>query len=152
MSPEKEAELQSLCPIFLRDLNGDPMKTCMAWGLAIGDGWYEPIKKAFLQIEELNKKSKDEKVIADQVKEKFGELRVYYSTEGYLNREVSDLEKEVRKIIHELENTCAETCEICGAHVEKSNTRWAVLCPECDKKRQGWDKMPGKGPSDSDSQ
>lgn len=158
MSPEKEAELQSLCLVFLRDLNVDPMQTCMAWGLEVGDGWYESLKKAFLQIEELNKTSKAGKVIADQVKTKFGECRIYWHIEevpGISQDLWKDLAQEVEKIVTEAENTCDETCEICGAPAKECTARWITLCPKCEKEREGegqrWAEMGRKSPSDSDS-
>lgn len=39
---------QKLCekyPLIFRDRHEDPSKTCMYWGLAVGDGWYDLLDK-----------------------------------------------------------------------------------------------------------
>lgn len=62
---------------------------------------------------------------AVQIKEKFGELRVYMS---YYN-------EEIEKFINEAEELSRKTCERCGAPGEQKGGGWIVtLCDECDKK------------------
>ena len=39
---------QKLCekyPLIFRDRHEDPSKTCMYWGLSVGDGWYDLLDK-----------------------------------------------------------------------------------------------------------
>ena len=80
MNEELEQQLVEKYPGILRDWKGDPRQTCMAWGIAIGNGWYELIDNACHDVTELIGK-RDVKFIADQIKEKFGGLRFYYHLE-----------------------------------------------------------------------
>ena len=146
MSPEKEAELQRLCPVFLKDLNGDPMQTCMSWGIACGDGWYEPIKKMCLQLEVLNKESEEGKIIAAQIKEKFGGLRCYVDVIPMDASNADELYRKAREIILAAENACEETCSVCGCKVKENTSRWTVICKDCKEKQKEWNE----GPKDSD--
>jgi hypothetical protein len=43
MTPELETKLVKRYPEVFKDAGGDPARTCMAWGLAVGDGWYDII-------------------------------------------------------------------------------------------------------------
>lgn len=81
MKKELEEQLVKLHPEILRDYGGDMRHTCMAWGLACGDGWYDLLSDLFKTIDKLVA-GKKAVVIADQVKEKFGGLRFYYHIEN----------------------------------------------------------------------
>lgn len=43
MTPELEIQLVTRYPEIFRDAGGNPSQTAMAWGLAIGDGWFDLI-------------------------------------------------------------------------------------------------------------
>ena len=110
MSPELEEKLFTKYPKIFRDANKSPQESCMAFGLEVGDGWYDLIDvlcEAFtytytttVKVDEEDAKRLDIKpyidrdgrimcffnvkppqVVADQVKEKFGTLRFYYHLE-----------------------------------------------------------------------
>ena len=68
-------------PEIFRDYGGDIRYTCMAWGMECGDGWFELLNRMCHDIIKLAK-NKDIKVIAHQVKEKFGGLRFYFGIES----------------------------------------------------------------------
>ena len=143
MDTEKESELQRQFPIFLKDMHGDMMKTCMAWGCECGNGWYKPIEELCRAVEEINNKRKDGKVIAAQIKAKFGDLRVYWDWEG--KGEVpEEVLKKMREIIQTADAKCGSTCEVCG-HYEEGAEYWKHynLCDECWKKAE-WRKEPKK--------
>lgn len=117
MNLEIEARFKEQFPIFLRDMYGDPMKTCMAFGFECGNGWEKPLKELCEKIEAVNKNSKVGHIIADQIKEKFGELRVYYHIEpleGVAEELSWDLADVADRYIRDAEEQCAVTCEICG--------------------------------------
>lgn len=40
MRKELDEQLCAKYPLIFRDRHEDPSKTCMYWGIAIGDGWY----------------------------------------------------------------------------------------------------------------
>lgn len=78
MSPEKEKQLIENFPDIYQEYYMDMQDTCMCWGFECPDEWFDVI---FKLSKELSKISKDEniKIIANQVKEKFGQLRFYYT-------------------------------------------------------------------------
>lgn len=109
MNKELEHKLIEKYPKIFANCYKDPQTTCMAWGLEVGDGWYNLIDvlcealtytyTTSVKVDEEDGKRlgiepnifKEEtsyyfkvespQVIADQVKEKFGTLRFYYHLE-----------------------------------------------------------------------
>lgn len=43
MRKELDEKLCAKYPLIFRDRHEDPSKTCMYWGIAVGDGWYNII-------------------------------------------------------------------------------------------------------------
>ena len=147
MREELEKQLQVYAPKFLRDLYGDMQKTCMHWGIETGDGWYLPLRELFTCIEAINeggllKSVTPGVIICDQVKEKFGELCVYWHFEG--DKTPGGLNETVEKLIDTFEKVCSCTCELCGGlFIPKHTRRYGTLCPDCEelRKKYGvWDK------------
>lgn len=103
----------------------------MFWGMSHGDGWYGIIDEIG---EQLIKLGTEDKVIADQVKEKFGGLRFYYHVMGGLSK---DIYKKIDDIINEAEEESYKTCESCGSkeNVTVNETGWTyTLCDKCREK------------------
>lgn len=124
MKEELEIELQKSSPIFLAELYGDVDKTAMHCGFACGDGWFEPLKKFCIKTQELNECLKGAAIVAKQIEEKFGELRVCWALEStdkpVFARDSGDREdySEVIEQFREYKRAlCDETkmtCELCG--------------------------------------
>lgn len=130
----KEDLDKALCekyPKIFKNRDGSVMETCMAWGFECGDGWFDIIDILCHEIQNhVDWKSKDLseedreslQVVAEQVKEKFGTLRFYFSggdetTEGMISMAES--------MSHRL-------CEDCGCPGEQTKTRWIrTLCEKC---------------------
>lgn len=118
-----------------------PLESCMAFGIECGDGWYELISSMCSQIEsheknlEMNNewKSKEDsefepehyqKVVFDQIKQKFGGLRVYYSGG----------DDHISGVISMAEEFSYKLCEVCGNKGKASKNSWiVVLCDNCTK-------------------
>ncbi|MBR4315647.1 MAG: hypothetical protein IKP65_01565 [Alphaproteobacteria bacterium] len=69
-------------PILFCQRNKSMQETCMCWGIEAGDGWYKPLNELCSYLEILNNTFYPKykvRIQADQVKEKYGELRFYYS-------------------------------------------------------------------------
>ena len=81
MKEELEKKLVEKYPNLYKDYGGDMTKTCMHWGFAHGDGWYN-------LIDELSTKLEPHGIVAAQVKEKFGGLRFYVEYPQHLSREL----------------------------------------------------------------
>lgn len=51
MREELDKQLCEKYPLIFRDRHEDPSKTCMYWGLACGDGWYDILDRACALIQ-----------------------------------------------------------------------------------------------------
>lgn len=133
-----------------------PMQqTCMCWGICTDDGWFELLYRLCRHLQWDTDKNKYPQVIAQQVKEKFGTLRFYYTS---VNNEAFNetIEVEIAAVIRRCaeqdgairfaESLSAHICEICGAFNDTvapmSRGGWyKTLCATCamplDYKREG---------------
>jgi len=100
----------------------DETKSCMAWGIECDGGWYELLDNMMAKIDSLHVDG----FVFEQIKEKFGTLRVYsYGSTP-----------EIDKIIDEAERLSETTCELCGKPGKIRGSRWiTVRCDECEEKR-----------------
>ena len=88
MKKELENELYNIDPVFFRHAINcktgieNAMTTCMYWGCECGDGWFKPLKKFIQKVAIINELGKKYNIqfVCDQLKEKWGELTVYYSS------------------------------------------------------------------------
>lgn len=97
------------------------------FGVECGDGWKDILAPIFEYIENYNKnKSEDDKIIIEQVKEKFGTLRFYCSF--YTD--------ELENLINDAEKKSDITCELCGStdNVGKTGGWITTMCYNCAKK------------------
>lgn len=99
----------------------DRTKSNMAWGFAVGDGWFDLVERVCKKVAEV------EGVYLAQVKEKFGGLRIY--TEPHND--------EVQEVIDQAENESFQTCEECGESGRPRSGLWVkTLCDEHAKPSQ----------------
>lgn len=150
MRVELEKELQDLSPIFLAELYGNEYKTCMHWGINCSNGWFEPLKRFCIKVQELNACLKDVAIVAKQIKEKFGEICIYWDLEktdkplferDSANREdYEEVIAQFRGYRSELYNEIEITCEFCGKQQYaplKQTTGWIhCVCDDCYNKRR----------------
>jgi hypothetical protein len=83
---------------------------------SVGVGWHGLINKAFDKLESI----KDIIIVIDQVKEKYGGLRIYTSC----------LHEEFDKFILELETESYKICEKCGEPGKLRGGGWYITA--CD--------------------
>ena len=155
-------------PILFQDSKKPMNQTCMCWGIECPIGWYHILEQLCTVLEYYNiefSKNHGLAIIADQVKEKFGTLRFYFtvrevdkdgvekdpdptedsriSTEENKRRILMDyLELLADQIIEEAENLTENTCADCGVPLDRDNKvetkGWITyICKECDEKRKG---------------
>ena len=75
-------DLIKQCRLLYRQAKLSMMETCMCWGIECGTGWYEPIKELSYRLECINYAILPKwgfVIEAEQVKEKFGTLRFYFT-------------------------------------------------------------------------
>lgn len=104
------------------------------FGLEVRDGWRKIIEVMLDKIDEHVKQSGCEPVQIQQIKEKFGTLRVYY--EGG--------DTAIGNIVHKAEHLSAGTCELCGSRNDVGITMgWITTC--CRKCWQSHDRLAKRG-------
>lgn len=130
MKKELDEKLVKEYPTIFKNRYSKINESCMAWGFECGAGWYSIIDCLCRCIVEREKNLTDKEktvfpVVADQVKEKFGELRFYFSGGDEVIEGMVDMATELSR----------HTCEDCGntstAKV-RSNFGWlSTLCDTC---------------------
>jgi len=116
MSPELQKKLVKRFPKLYRGINKPMTETCMCWGFACGDGWFNILWMLSLALEDLN-----EDIEVVQVKEKYGTLR-YYIHNG---------SEEAYKYINAAEAASQSICEECSEWGRLRGNGWYYTA--CDK-------------------
>ena len=125
-------------PTLFANKDKTPVQSCMAFGVECNIGWYDIISSVCYRIQqhEKNKKYHTERklkedpsyksdyyaVIFDQIKEKYGGLRIYYSGgDNYVDGVIDMAEEMSYKI-----------CERCGCPGSPNKQGWIMtLCDKC---------------------
>jgi hypothetical protein len=122
MTKELELKLVEQFPDILKDYGGDKKKTCMHWGFDHRDGWFTLVESLLVNITEYcNGFHEDERprVIAQQIKQKFGTLCFYYRTENATEEQKA----EIRSIVNAAEDKSANVCEMTGEPGEECQNK-----------------------------
>jgi len=117
MTPDIENSIIDKYPHLFANVGqkGSPMK----FGLAVGDGW-AGIISTMCWI--LNQKDTAKTFRFDQIKEKFGLLRVYHSGGS----------EYMAGVVRMAEDISGKTCEVCGQPGEQRKGGWIkTLCDRC---------------------
>ena len=159
MKQEFELKIAEVFPSMCREKNADEQleeygrisNLYDAFGCDFADGWFEVIRGLCRDITEAyGKAGLPVDIVVDQVKGKFGTLRFYYHPDGHdpgihafdslsdgqsirIIPDVSELHKEVAKIVHKWEKEYGNVCEKCGAAGElRKDLSWVLtLCDSC---------------------
>jgi hypothetical protein len=121
MNEENMKKLEEAYPKILGDVY-----------LGVGDGWYALLDRLCKSLQWDTDKNGYPQVIAQQIKEKFGGLRFYYTTEGDATpREHGIVEGKISFA----EKMSYGICEYCGKPGETRDGGWIkVECDECHNK------------------
>jgi len=110
MKEELELKLVAKFPKLLKDYECDPKESCLAFGMECDDGWYILIHDYLTQVSKMCELDKSITVNIQQIKEKFGKLRIYVYIDG------GDL--ITKQIINDLacyvEEKSSNICEVSG--------------------------------------
>jgi hypothetical protein len=139
MNQELQNELFEKYPNLFSNRTKTPMESCMSWGCEVGNGWHKilsslcwMIKQHEENIEARKKYNPDNTTLIeyfpvkfDQIKEKYGGLRVYFSGgDDY-----------VEGLVSMAESFSYQICEVCGNKGEPNKGGWiSTLCKECRSK------------------
>lgn len=105
MSPELDALLCRRHPLIFAERNRPD--SCMSYGFACGDGWFDIIDVLCENIQFLVDSDGLPQAVAVQVKEKFGTLRF----------RIMGACPEIRGMIRMAESMSGRVCELCGKPV-----------------------------------
>ena len=154
---EKKLMIETMenCAILYCNKNLPMTQSLCCFGWECGSGWFYVLNEMSCKLEALNllyyPKYKV-KIQADQVKEKFGTLRFYFSVicediEHTKEQEVviTAMNSWAEEIVHWAEDECYKTCEECGRQI---GTDWSprcetsgwitYLCDKCAAKTKGF--------------
>ena len=126
MKKELDEYLCKVYPKMMVTRNKDMQDTCMCWGFECGDGWFPILNQLMGNIQHhIDWKNKKEVVVPqvtlDQVKEKFGTLRFYY-TGG---------DDYISGLVSMAESMSGVTCEECGKPGTSTSGGWIkTVCVE----------------------
>ena len=132
MKQELDALLCEKYPKMMVNRDKPMQETCMCWGFDCGDGWFNILDQLMGNIQHhIDWKNKKEEVVAqvtlDQVKEKFGTLRFYY-TGG------DDI---IDGMVRMAESMSGVTCEECSAPAKTHGPGWIrTICEPCEEARE----------------
>ena len=128
-------------PYLFSNKDKDVRISCMAWGCDCGLGWYDIMsvlcwmitqhennivwQTEYKQKTDPEYKSDYFPVKFDQVKEKFGGLRIYFSGG----------DEYVEGLVSMAESFSYKVCEVCGERGDSNKNGWVVtLCDKCRNK------------------
>lgn len=128
MKQEFDEMLCAKYPKLMANRHKTMQETCMYWGFECGDGWFNILNQLMGNIQHhIDSKNKKEEVVPqvvlDQVKEKFGTLRFYY-TGG---------DDYIRGMVSMAEAMSGVTCEVCGKPGETNYGGW--IKTRCEEHR-----------------
>ena len=126
---------QLLCeryPKMLVNRHKPMTETAMCWGFECGDGWFNILDRLMNNIQHhINWKNRDGNVVPqvtlDQVKEKFGTLRFYY-TGG---------DDYISGLVSMAESMSGITCETCGNPGTTGGQGWISTLCETHRNKNG---------------
>jgi len=136
MKQELDRLLCERYPKMMVNRNALMTETCMCWGFDCGDGWFNILDQLMGNIQnhiDWNNKNFEKgyaqykqvpQVTLDQVKEKFGTLRFYY-TGG---------DDVIDGMVRMAESMSGVTCEECSAPAETHGPGWIrTICKPCEE-------------------
>jgi len=132
MRQELDRLLCEKYPKMMVNRNKNMQETCMCWGFECGDGWFNILDQLMGNIQHhIDWKNRKEEVVAqvtlDQVKEKFGTLRFYYSGG----------DDAIDGMVRMAESMSGVTCEECSAPAQTHGPGWIrTICKPCETKRE----------------
>ncbi len=148
MDKKLEDKLFKKYKSIFQERKNSPKETCMCWGIATGNGWYQMIDNLCAFLMNIQKNHKELKIVASQVKQKWGTLRFYYKILGMpkllKDETLEDRQQRMSKLVHYIDGAIdycfylsGSTCEDCGAPATIQTKGYVSnICEPCNKKRQ----------------
>jgi len=166
MKQELQDKLYKKCPKLFSQKDLPKTQTCMCWGISTGDGWYDLIDNVCEWIQNHTRWNPHlfPPIEFTQVKEKFGQLRIYFQQTPVSREEFSQYkkDKDIRLYIPKPKNIflkvfrtiwkvdeykmwlekCREGYEEISGVISFAEHLSATICDRCGSKgeirRYGW--------------
>ena len=127
MKKENTEKLWDKYPEIFEGRNHPITQSLIPFGCECGDGWFDLIDNLCSDINKIIEGT-DTKVIAQQVKEKFGGLRFYC----YIKNSTDELADKIWERVEKGESDSYKICERCGKKGKARNGGWVrTLCDDC---------------------
>ena len=159
MKEELERKLQEAFPFMQRSKAKGKGNAYQQWGCQCDDGWYVILCSLCQKITDRYAQDNEQPIddlVVQQVKEKFGALKFYYSykdaprfaqnldslsgrsgirlqsqTDDTNNRKMK-LREDIKQIVRDFESKSTHVCELCGDKGEIRKMSWQrTLCDNC---------------------
>lgn len=139
MNKELEKKLYDEFPKLFQEKDWPKSETCMCWGVACRDGWFDIVHDLCKKIKALDP---NDIVRAGQVKEKLASLRFYINGGEVINYYGVKRYDQIKKVISDAWRLSTTTCEVCGTKEGNIGVRKGVLwlrtlCDSCSKNEYG---------------
>lgn len=136
MNKDKQQLLFEEFPELFSQKDLPMTQTCMCWGIDTDDGWFDIIREVCQKIQKIETAHRLG-IQFTQVKEKFGELRMYITWSGNNREDIPySIVDEIYNILEEATKKSLKTCEVCGNPGRPNVTGWIkTLCEKCEEDR-----------------
>ncbi|MDO5527867.1 MAG: hypothetical protein Q4F71_00520 [Paracoccus sp. (in: a-proteobacteria)] len=119
---DRDRRFMARHPVVFRNIDFDPQRSLMVWGLNVGDGWLPPLDQLVRDLAVVIQRDGLHDFEIAQVKEKLGELRVY----------VRGANDQALALIDAAEARSIEICAVCSQHGQRRSEAWVwTLCDRC---------------------
>ncbi len=129
MRIELEERLGAKYPALFRRLRVDPMTSPMGRGIEVGDGWFELLDQFCLAVDTALAMRPDPDFQFEQIKQKFGELRVYATPTADARLAL------LLDMVRGESKTICEHCGAGGAELITNDGPWRIRCADCREVR-----------------
>ena len=129
MKKELEQVLFERYPRIFEERNQPMTHTAMCWGIAVGDGWFDLVNALCEQLQLRTLEYGEPQIVAQQVKEKLGQLRF----------RVGEASETQRTLIEMAQSRSTQICEICArpGTLYLTGHLWGARCEE-HSRETGW--------------
>lgn len=130
MDQSLQEKLYTDFPKLFRTKDLPETKCLMCYGICCSDGWFELLYHMCREIDNICRDLEGDQYPAFfQIKQKFGELRVYfkYMTDDH------DLSDKIYKIVLNYSIKSNRTCEICGEYGDLHVNKTGYIYVSCEK-------------------